>query len=105
MIPLSPPPAAGPRSSAPNPNGLILDRIRGEFREMPGLSLTVEQARRLWSLDAPTCYEALAYLVESGFLSLKPNGSYARASDLSLAERPLRMARVTIDALEVKRSA
>lgn len=105
MIPLSPPPAADPRPSAPIAKGLILDRIRGEFREMPGLSLTVEQARRLWSLDAPTCHEALAYLVESGFLSLKPNGSYARASDLTLTDRSFRMAGAAIDALEVKRSA
>jgi DNA-binding IclR family transcriptional regulator len=84
---------------------LILDRIRGEFREMPGLALTVEQARRLWSLDAPTCHEALAYLVETGFLSLKPNGAYARASDLTIGDRSFRMARTTIDTLEVKQSA
>lgn len=100
---LSPPPAD--RSTAAIVNGFILDRIRGEFREMPGLTLTSEQARRLWSLDAPTCHEALAHLVETGFLSLKPNGSYARASDLTLTERPFRMVRAAIDTIGVKRSA
>jgi hypothetical protein len=33
----------------------LLARIRGEYREMPGLRLTVAQACRLWQLDAPTC--------------------------------------------------
>lgn len=100
MNPSLPPPAV--RSSAPI---VILDRIRGEFREMPGLSLTLEQARRLWSLDVSTCLEALASLVETGFLSLKPNGSYARASDFAVADRPFRMARATIESVDAKRSA
>ena len=26
----------------------MIDRVLGEYREMPGLSLTIEQARRLW---------------------------------------------------------
>ena len=29
----------------------ILERVRGEFNEMPGLRLTPEQAARLWDLD------------------------------------------------------
>ena len=29
----------------------VLQRIRGEFREMPGLKLTIAQAARLWQLD------------------------------------------------------
>jgi hypothetical protein len=84
---------------------LILDRIRGEFREMPGLCLTIEQARRLWSLDAATCHDALAHLVEIGFLSMKPNGSYGRASDLTLGERSLRMARAALDPVENRKPA
>ena len=34
----------------------VVRRIRGEFLEMPGLRLTLDQARRLWRLedaDAP----------------------------------------------------
>jgi hypothetical protein len=33
----------------------LIARIRGEFREMPGLSLTIKQACRLWRCDAVTC--------------------------------------------------
>jgi hypothetical protein len=61
----------------------ITERVRGEFREMPGLTLTVAQAGRLWSLDAPTCSEVLSELVESGFLCRKADGTFCRASDLS----------------------
>jgi hypothetical protein len=61
----------------------ITDRVRGEFREMPGLTLTVAQAGRLWSLDAPTCTEVLAGLVDAGFLSRTSDGAFCRATDLS----------------------
>ena len=30
----------------------MLQRIQGEFVEMPGLRLTAAQAQRLWGLDA-----------------------------------------------------
>ena len=33
----------------------LLSRVRGEFREMPGLRLSLEQAMRLWALDRATC--------------------------------------------------
>ena len=61
----------------------ITDRVRGEFREMPGLTLTVAQAGRLWSLDPPTCTEVLTELVESGFLCRKSDGTFCRATDVS----------------------
>ncbi len=61
----------------------ITERVRGEFREMPGLTLTVAQAGRLWSLDTPTCNQVLAGLVEDGFLCRKADGKFCRASDLS----------------------
>ena len=38
----------------PEPAGL-LRRVRGEFFEMPGLGLTVDQAQRLWGLERNTC--------------------------------------------------
>ncbi len=67
----------------------ISERVRGEFREMPGLTLTLEQAGRLWSLDAPTCSEVLSELVEAGFLCRKADGAFCRASDL--LGRPIRL--------------
>jgi hypothetical protein len=50
---------------------------------MPGLTLTVAQAGRLWSLDTPTCNRVLIGLVEAGFLCQKADGRFCRASDLS----------------------
>ena len=61
----------------------ITDRVRGEFREMPGLTLTVAQAGRLWSLDPPTCTEVLADLVDAGFLCRRSDGAFCRSTDLS----------------------
>jgi hypothetical protein len=29
----------------------LLNRVRGEYAEMPGLTLTLAQAQRLWGLD------------------------------------------------------
>jgi len=46
----------------------IIERVRGEFNEMPGLRLTPEQAARLWGLDAKACSEVLRALVSSSFL-------------------------------------
>jgi hypothetical protein len=77
----------------------ITERVRGEFREMPGLTLTVAQARRLWDLDSSTCSEVLTDLVETGFLCRRADGAYGRASDL--AARPLRMAKAGIQFIEL----
>lgn len=54
----------------------LLSRIRGEFREMPGLRLSLEQAMRLWSLDRGTCVDALNQLRSTRFLELDPHGRY-----------------------------
>jgi Fic family protein len=65
----------------------ITERIRGEFREMPGLLLTAPQACRLWSLDPSTCHSALAQLVEEGFLWRRSDGAYGRVSDTAARQR------------------
>ncbi len=57
-----------------------LQRIRGEYLEMPGLRLTPAQAQRLWNLDRPTCEELLGNLVKSHFLSRTRDGSFIRAN-------------------------
>ena len=43
-------------------------RIRAEYREMPGLKLTLAQASRLFNLDPDWCARALATLVDGGAL-------------------------------------
>ena len=46
----------------------LLAEIRREFQDHPGIALTLRQARRLYSLDEPTCAEAFDALVAEGFL-------------------------------------
>ena len=47
----------------------LVRRVRGEFLEMPGLRLTLQQARRLWRLDEFMCDAVLAVLVDAHFLA------------------------------------
>jgi Fic family protein len=56
----------------------LLSRVRGEYLEMPGLVLTVEQAGRLWGVDAPTSRRLLDALVEGEFLR-RAGGRYLRS--------------------------
>jgi hypothetical protein len=53
-------------------------RIRAEFAEMPGLTLTLPQAARLFNIDAARCERAMGRLVASGSLSVA-RGSFVRA--------------------------
>jgi len=46
--------------------------------EMPGLRLTVEQARRLWRLDNTVCDAVLSALVDAHFLAITPDGKFVR---------------------------
>jgi hypothetical protein len=57
----------------------LLQRIEGEYREMPGLSVTAPQAARLWGLDAITCSFVLMTLIQRGILQRTPSGTYVRA--------------------------
>ncbi|HEX8029740.1 MAG TPA: hypothetical protein VF491_14810 [Vicinamibacterales bacterium] len=60
---------------------VILQRIYGEFLEMPGMRLTLSQAQRLWGLDERTCQVLLEYLVDAKFLRRSAHGNYGRSSD------------------------
>ncbi|HEY7790013.1 MAG TPA: hypothetical protein VIC33_05850 [Vicinamibacterales bacterium] len=57
----------------------IVEQIRDEYLDMPGLSLTPAQARRLWTLDHEDCAEALGSLVVEQFLARTRDGRYVRA--------------------------
>ena len=46
----------------------VLQRIQGEFVEMPGLRLTPAQAQRLWGLERDVCDALLGALVDAKFL-------------------------------------
>ncbi len=56
----------------------LLRRIEGEYREMPGLSVTARQAERLWGLDSTTCAFVLMTLIERGILRRTPGGTFVR---------------------------
>jgi hypothetical protein len=56
----------------------ITQRIRAEYLEMPGLSLTPEQVQRLCGVDTMLCETVLEALVESGFLTRRSDGAYGR---------------------------
>jgi hypothetical protein len=56
----------------------LLQRIEGEYREMPGLSVTALQAERLWGLDTTTCGFVLMTLIERRVLKRTASGRYVR---------------------------
>ena len=56
-----------------------LQIIRAEYLEIPGLSLTRQQARRLWYLDPETCDALLDSMVEAEFLRRNSHNLYVRA--------------------------
>jgi hypothetical protein len=56
----------------------LIDRVRGEFIEMPGLRLTPAQAERLWGLDTMTCRRVIDVLVTAAFLRWTPGGMVVR---------------------------
>jgi len=65
------------------PHRTLLNRIRAEFLEMPGLRLTLPQTQRLCGADRASCEAVLHALVDEHFLALR-HGSYARPTDASV---------------------
>jgi hypothetical protein len=67
----------------------IIQRIRAEYLEMPGLSLSAAQVQRLCGVDSALCESVLEALVESGFLARRSDGAYGRyrSTDVSHARQ------------------
>jgi hypothetical protein len=59
----------------------LLDRVRGEFLEMPGLQLTLAQAQRLWGLDPVACRHIVDALVATSFLRWTRSGTIVQAGN------------------------
>jgi hypothetical protein len=57
----------------------LVDRVRGEFNEMPGLQLTIPQAARLLGIEQDACRDLIESLVASSFLRRTPAGMVVRA--------------------------
>ena len=56
----------------------LVDRVRGEFNEMPGLQLTIPQAARLLGIEPEACRRVIDQLVDSKFLRKTPAGTIVR---------------------------
>jgi hypothetical protein len=58
--------------------GEIVELIRMEYAEMPGLRLTFWQAQRLWNVSEDLCDRALRVLIAAQFLNRTADGAYVR---------------------------
>jgi hypothetical protein len=56
----------------------LMCRVRAEFDEMPGLSLTLPQARRLFGLPLDVCDRILNSLADEGLLRRRLDGRFGR---------------------------
>ncbi len=66
----------GGREGEPS-RSVLVSMIVGMYREMPGLSLHLDQAARLFGLRATTCRAVLDDLVREGHLNRRNDGQYA----------------------------
>lgn len=57
----------------------LVEQIQAEYAEMPGLSVTLPQAQRLWAVDQPTCEEVFRRLMFRGVLRRTRKGRFVRA--------------------------
>jgi len=54
-------------------------RVQAEYTEMPGLSVTLGQAQRLWAVDRRTCEAVFTRLIARGVLKVTAKGRIVRA--------------------------
>ena len=57
----------------------LVQRIREEFDDFPGLRLTASEAASFWGLDLATCQGVLGELLATGFLT-RESGRYLKRS-------------------------
>ena len=59
----------------------ILARVRAEYLEMPGMTLTTQQVQRLCGIDPRCARWCWMRMVDAKFLCVKQGGRYARVTD------------------------
>lgn len=74
----------------------LVDRVRYEFMEMPGLELTMPQAVRLWNLGADDCRFVVDALVDCGFLRWTPRRTFVRSGRTFAAAQPMAAANISV---------
>ena len=57
----------------------LLQRVKAEYIEMPGLTLTYDQAVKLWACHPVVCREVLETLVATRFLVRTRRAAFARS--------------------------
>jgi hypothetical protein len=67
---------------------VLLNRVRAEYLEMPGLRLKPEQVQRLLGVELTVCQRVLTMLVEAEFLCMAGNGTYALSTEWDDVPRP-----------------
>ena len=78
MALLSPPVRLADPGATTRDEPQLYARLEAEYREMPGLTLTLPQAARLFNLEPACCERVLDALVHAGLL-VRYAGMYARA--------------------------
>lgn len=68
----------GPERRDPAGRDRLRHRVRLEFQELPGMSLTADQAARLFALRADVCHRVLEELVHAQVLLRKSDGREQR---------------------------
>jgi len=68
-------------SGQPALHAMLLNRLRGQYLEMPGLALTTSQVQRLCGVDGSICKALLDALVDAHFLCLTLDGKYRRTTE------------------------
>ena len=75
------------------PHQQVLDRIRAEYLEMPGMRLKIEQVQRLCGLERHICEAMLSAQVDARFLYVTSDGAYVRfTEDLHVRQRTAKAA-------------
>ena len=56
----------------------VAKRVRAEFEEMPGMTLTMPQASRLFGIEREICQLVVDRLVTTSYLRWTQGGSFTR---------------------------
>jgi hypothetical protein len=59
---------------------LVTKRVQAEFEEMPGMTLTMPQASRLFGIERDVCRTIVERLVTVSYLKFTQSGAVTRAT-------------------------
>jgi hypothetical protein len=81
----------------------LLERVRAEYLEMPGLHLRLEQVQRLCGIERTVCQMVLDSLVDARFLCVKSDGHYALLTDGEMSRPRAAKADLRLDEKDARR--